>query len=61
MKYNYVKTILGISLAVCTLYGSAREAYTVVTGKETSYTAPASSESTYEIKRIDSDFFDEGF
>ena len=52
MKYNYVKTILGISLAVCTLYGSAREAYTVVTGKETSYTAPASSESRYENKSV---------
>lgn len=52
MKYNYVKTILGISLAVCTLYGSARGAYTVVTGKETSYTVPASSESTYEIKSV---------
>ena len=50
MKYNYVKTIFGISLAVCTLYGSARGAYTAITKPETAYTAQASSESTYEKK-----------
>ena len=32
MKYQIVKRILGISLAVCTAYGSVRSAYAAVAG-----------------------------
>ena len=45
MKYNYVKTILGISLAVCTLYGTARGAYAAAVNTDTAYVASTAGSS----------------
>ena len=53
MKYQFVKKILGISLAVCTVYGSVRGAYAAVTG---AYAAEAVvcpvQESTYAASDV---------
>ena len=43
MKYQFVKRILGISLAVCTAYGSVRGAYAAVAGAYAVAAEPRSS------------------
>lgn len=51
MKYQIVKRIFGISLAVCTIYGSVRGAYaTVMSGMyATANNTYMESESTYTV------------
>ena len=46
MKYQFVKRILGISLAVCTAYGSVRGAYAAVAG---AYAAAAESQAAVAV------------